>query len=200
MPRVKFGKKVRTETPHRICPPVEDVFAHDVDENAEWFLPLLTVDLKAINPDWSGKAHFLYNEANQEGGVTFKLNGDKYVYEGNYDFDESEMNERDKGSGYVEMIELDVPELTKDNQSDWTDIVYDAVQEAGDSSLGYSNMFGYRPWWAQNNETPKNPDGASMLFVGQIRADDYSDEVTDKDLYLFFCPKYGMVTQIDQCT
>ncbi len=38
-----------------------------------------------------------------------------------------------------------------------------------------------------------------MMFIGQIRADNYSDEVADKDLYLFFSPKHSLVTQIDQC-
>ncbi|MBN2495441.1 MAG: hypothetical protein JXR96_12675 [Deltaproteobacteria bacterium] len=56
MVMVKFGKKTDVETPHKVCPPPEEVFARDVDENAEWFLPLLTVDLGAIDPAWSGKA------------------------------------------------------------------------------------------------------------------------------------------------
>lgn len=84
MPRVTFGKKVKTETPHEICPKVEDVFAHNVEENGIWFLPLLTVDMNGINPDWHGKAHFLYHEANRTGGVTFRLSGDKYLYEWYY--------------------------------------------------------------------------------------------------------------------
>ncbi len=125
---------MQTETPHRICPPAEGVFAYDIKENAEWFLPLLTVDLKAINPGWSGKAHFLYNEASQEGGVSFKLNGNKYIYEGNYDFDDAGMDERERTSGYIGMAELVVPELTEDNQFDRTDTVYDAAQRENNSS------------------------------------------------------------------
>ncbi len=199
MPRVKFGKKVQAETPHRICPPAEDVFARDVEENAEWFLPLLTVDLKSIDPAWNGKAHFVYNEANREGGVRFRLDGDRYVYEGSYGFDEGDMGERDRAAGYLAMVELEVPELTAESSSGWTDAVYAAAEEAGEP-LSYCNQFGYRPWWTQQDATPEDPDGEPMALVGQIRADHYSDEVADKDLYLFFSPRHGIVIQVDQCT
>lgn len=199
MKKVKFGKKTQTETPHQICPTAEAVFANNVVENADWFLPLLTVDLQEINPDWRGKAHFVYHEANRQGGIRFKLSGDKYIYDGTYNFDDSGMSERDKGSGYVAMIPLNVPELTAENQSNWPEAVDDAARKAGER-LRYKNQFGYRPWWTQHDETPTDPDGEPMLFIGQIRADDYSDEVADSDLYLFFSPKHGIVTQIDQCT
>lgn len=196
---VIFGKKVKTPTLHPICPSAEDVFAKNIAENAKWFLPLLTIDLHAIHPDWQGKAHFLYHEANREGGITFKLDGDRYIYEGTYGFDGGDMAERDKRTGYVEMVALDVPDLTAESQSAWPEAVYAAAKQAGER-LSYSNQFGYRPWWAQHDETPTDPDGEPMLFIGQIRADDYSDEVADSDLYLFFSPKHGLVTQIDQST
>lgn len=196
---VKFGKRVKTPTLHPVCPSAETVFADNIDENAEWFLPLLTVDLQAINPDWQGKAHFLYHEANREGGVTFKLDGDKYIYEGDYGFDGGDMAERDRYTGFMEMVTLDVPELTAVTESDWPQAVYDAAEQV-DQPLSYSNQFGHRPWWAQHDETPTDPDGEPMLFIGQIRADDYSGEVADFDLYLFFSPKHRLVTQIDQST
>ena len=89
-------------------------------------MPLLTVDLQAINPNWQGKAHFLYHEANRRGGVTFKLEDDKYIYEGEYDFDGGDMAERDRRTGFVEMVPLDVPELTAVTNSDWPRAVYAA--------------------------------------------------------------------------
>lgn len=197
--KVKFGKITKEETPHRICPVPEEVFFDKIDENAEWFLPLLSVDASKINPEWQGNLHFVYNEANQEGGVTFKLNDNKYVYEGSYDFDDGGMNEREKNEGFVELVEVEVPQLTEDNKWDWTDDVTKAGKALGHSVL-YCNQFGSAPWWAQSDETPLDPDGEKMTFVGQIRADDYSDEVADKDLYLFYSPKHQLVVQIDQCT
>jgi len=200
MPKVIFAKKSKQPTPHIICPPPHEVFADAVAENAEWFLPLLTIDLQGINPDWRGKAHFVYHEANRDGGVTFKLIGDKYSYAGTYGFDGGGMAQRDKNAGYVELVELEMPELTKQNRAAWVDSVAAQAKAAGHKRLSYANHFGCCPYWTQQDETPRDPDGAPMLFIGQIRADDYSDEVADADLYLFFSPNHNLVTQIDQCT
>jgi len=200
MPHVKFAQKTKCPTAHKVCPSAEEVFASDLEENAEWFLPLLTVDLQAINPNWHGKAHFVYHEANRTGGVTFKLNDNKYLYTGDYGFDGGDMAERDKNSGYVEMVELEIPALTAQNSDEWVDAVAAQGKAAGYKHISYANHFGCYPYWTQHDETPLDPDGEPMLFIGQIRADDYSDEVADADLYLFFSPKHGIVTQMDQCT
>lgn len=200
MPLVKFSKKTKQTSPHTLCPLAEDVFADAVEENAEWFLPLLTVDLHDIHPDWHGKAHFVYHEANRSGGVHFTLIGNQYHYEGTYDFDGGGMAERERHSGYVELVALEMPELTEQNRAEWVDSVASQGKAAGHKRLSYANHFGCCPYWTQQDETPRDPDGAPMRFIGQIRADDFSDEVADADLYLFFSPKHGIVTQIDQCT
>jgi hypothetical protein len=161
---------------------------------------LLTVDLQTIDPSWKGTVHFVYHEQNREGGIRFGLEDGRYRYAGPFGFDEGGMAERDRGSGWVEMLALDVPELTADNRPAWVDAVAEAGKEAGRRGVSYANHFGGRPYWTQSDQTPSGADGNPLRFIGQIRADDFSDEVPDKDLYLFFCPQTRSVVQIDQCT
>ncbi len=204
----KFFKLLNDPTPHKLGPEPEEVFGDNVAKNAKWFLPLLTVDLHEINPEWNGKAHFVYHEANREEGVTFQLENDHYIYKGEYDFDEDGMAGREVKKGFIKLVPIDVPELTEENQFDWLTGVNQTIYEINEKETGDifegiiagNNYFGLKPWWVQWDATPKNPDGEPMQFIGQITAMEFSDEVGDKDIYLFYCPKYKMVTQIDQCT
>ena len=197
--KVKFGKIVLAETPNKVCPAPSNVFLENVDENSEWFLPLLTVNLNNIKPEWTGILHFVYHEANFPDGITFKVKDNKYIYEGQYNFDEGGMSERDKKNGFVEFVEMEISSLIHSNQPEWIDEFYEKCKTI-DNEIRYCNKFGSNPYWTQSDETPKDTEGNDMIFIGQIRADDYSDEVADKDLYLFYSPKYQIVTQIDQCT
>lgn len=43
----------------RVFPEPESVFSSDVKKHMRHFLPLATVDLSRINPDWSGTVHFI---------------------------------------------------------------------------------------------------------------------------------------------
>lgn len=200
MTQVLFGKKSKNRTNHRICPPIEDVFDNDHEVNSNWFLPLLSVELREINPNWNGFAHFVYYEANRVGGITFRKSDHKYSYSGPYGFDGEDMAERDKHSGFIELVPLEMPELTAHNNSEWVETVHTRGKLAGHRSLSYSDHFAACPYWTQSDETPLDPDGKPMQFVGQIRADNYSDEVAGSDQFLFYSPKHKLVTQIDQCT
>jgi hypothetical protein len=197
--KVKFGEFVNYKTPHVICPSVEDVFANNIEENSYWFLPLLSVNIQEINPEWQGILHFVYHNANL-GGISFKIKEGKYIYEGKYGFDDGEMNERDRKKGFLNLVELDVPELIEDKYFEWVDEIY-ALAEKLDKPILYNIKFGYIPWWIQfRDNVPLNPSGEEMTFIGQIRADRFAEDVNDFDLYLFYCPKYQMAVQIEQCT
>jgi len=59
---------------------------------------------------------------------------------------------------------------------------------------GYFEFGGSPDWWQLNDRTPLNPDGDKMIFIGQFWTDYL--EIADRLIYIFYCPKYSMTTQI----
>jgi hypothetical protein len=57
------------------------------------------------------------------------------------------------------------------------------------------NLRTNEPGWLQRNETPNDPDGNPMEFVGQLEGNDFFGT-----LYLFYSEKHNLVSQIFQCT
>jgi hypothetical protein len=62
-----------------------------------------------------------------------------------------------------------------------------------------SLMLRGRPFWLQSDETPLDPDGARMQFVGQVDASRFSNEIGGM-IYLFHAPAHRLVTMVSQRT
>jgi len=197
-----FGASTDKETPHVVGPKPGDVLAQP-EQDQNFFLPLLSIDLSVLDPTWIGKISFVYNEHNTEGGVSFRLDQDgKYVFLGESVFDEDDMASRDRRKGFWQLVDAAVDSVSHQNISDVMATLHAVEKRDGleSRSLAPKNFIGGAPCWTQHDETPKDPDGDGMIFIGQIVAMDFSDEVGDKDLYLFYSPKHRLVTQIDQQT
>ena len=82
-------------------PDVEDVFDGDIDAHARHLQPLLSVDLDAIDPGWSGKIHFVtpkepysglvgehtakfHEYYTRENWIAFRVSGDRYTFMGDF--------------------------------------------------------------------------------------------------------------------
>ncbi|QBH95394.1 hypothetical protein EKN56_02625 [Limnobaculum zhutongyuii] len=82
-------------------PSAEQVFAGDIKAHRRHLLPLLTLDLAAINPEWSGKIHFIspkepyegmiggrtteyHDYYNRENWLAFRLENDRYTFLGDF--------------------------------------------------------------------------------------------------------------------
>ena len=202
MTAYRFGKFSDAETPHIVGLPVEEVFADNVEENAEHFLPLLAVDLADVNPGWEGQVHVVYGGL-AVGGVSFHLKTEdgvsQLVYKGEYNFEEHDMAERAAKQGYMAFVPVEaVEELSSENwqeeQERWTK----AVEET-DSAFRFTCHIGGAPLWTQSDDTPSCPRcDEDMQFVVQVRGTVFSDEVGDEDLFVFYCPDCKIETQIDQ--
>lgn len=59
-------------------------------------------------------------------------------------------------------------------------------------------MLGGSPAWLQYPQVPKNKDNKKMEFVGQLFAPRLSEHLHDFMIYLFYCPKESIVTQVIQ--
>ena len=77
MARYLMGRRSEEPTPHVIGPKLDEIFTQPVQFKK--LLPFLTVDLHAINPAWSGKAHFLHWDYSID-SLSFKLEDDKYTF------------------------------------------------------------------------------------------------------------------------
>jgi len=204
MDAYRFGRFSDSETPHVTGLPVEEVFSDSVEENGNWFLPLIAIDLSELNPDWDGYVHFLYGGTNVK-DIHFTLRHEDdntlLAYDGEYDFDEEGMAEREVKQGYMEFIEVEEP--PQFDAEDWLSHV-DSLQAALDDiddDLSLMCHIGGRPLWTQSDDTPQCAScDKEMAFVGQMHASDFSDDVGDYDLYLFYCHHCQIQTQINQTT
>lgn len=206
MHRYRFGKFSDAETAHVTGLPVEEVFSDNVEENTEYFLPLLAVDLSELNDNWSGYAHFLYGGLNA-GGISFKMRdeGDStfLTFDGEYNFDEDDMEGRDVKQGYMDFEEVDPPAGAEGEDEDWMDHVdeWKEVLEGIDDEMLLMCHIGGMPFWTQNDDTPScSSCDNDMTFVGQVRSTDLSHDVDEVDVFLFYCHGCRIQTQIDQTT
>ncbi len=211
---------------------VKDLFENNIEENAKYFLPLVSVDLKYINPNWNGKVHFIYNEIEddtniigkfKENGlhqaVSFKLTKDnKYIYEGTYNFAYGNGFVNDGGvnviKGGVELYPVKISTMNNvgEGMNDFAEAyewkkIFEKIVDELNSKNNYSNRngrfngcyIGHKATWTQSPETPLNPDGKEMHFIGKIYATNWCDGV-DWTYFLFYCPEHNIVTQISQFT
>src|SRR5688572_12851882 len=197
MPVFKFAKIVDTKTPHRVGAPAAEVFGKDAERLAKVFMPLVTVRLVDLHPEWDGEAHVLYHGMNRAGGVSFKMETDAgrttLVYLGDVEgSDEVGLDRRRTKQGYLKLVDCDVPlavaakettgSFVPRTQPD-TDKLYDLFAGLADPELLWMSWFGVgsRPYWsAHRDDTPTCPETKRpMTFLGQARADHFSDEVAD---------------------
>ena len=121
--RFELGHFTEHETPHVVFPPPDRVFGTRAAKYDPWLKPLLTVDLASINPDWSGKAHFLYFESAGL-AVEFTVKDDIYRLRRGYSFlqdDDGPVPDPDSVvTDLEEIFELDAYEELLDDDGETT--------------------------------------------------------------------------------
>lgn len=227
MRSVTFGRPSEHPTPFVVGAPLHQVFGPDAQRLTPYFRPLLTFDSQWVNPAWRGPLHFVYYEPGSATTSRFRVVDGVYAYEG--DFREVNEDSPLKSQPlwkfpFVEPIAVRVPERTDsfvvdpsieelavsiwkgdprwqhaaNNYRYWK--VVERIAREVDGALTTSLMFGGEPSWTQGDETPTSKDGVPMSFVGQIRADLFTDRACDVDLYLFYDSARAIAVQVAQIT
>lgn len=254
MARYLMGRRSEEPTPHVIGPKLDEIFTQPVQFKK--LLPFLTVDLNAINPAWSGKAHFLHWDYSAT-YISFKLEDDKYTFyqfgypnsrslsglfkylepmedvnpkKINWDEDKSDWiksfwslsttKNEDSGAFYrgtylaLEPFHLPDRAAFGENDCDWREAASEALKKDPRRFFLYSRkpssfedirraedcFFGGRPCWLQGSDTPVDPDGNAMEFVGQVNPSWLSGDLWDGKVYMFYSPKHQLITLVGQCT
>lgn len=220
MHEVLFGKLASGDGSLVIAPPSDAVFVNAAAVAGK-LLPFLSFD-----SEW-GRLHFVYFEPGGGSESRFRVIGGRYEYVG--DFSECNLDApleapqewRARGlstvrvavpspddpleihpetEAMVEQIWHGDPEWrwAADAHRYWASVERHA--RAVDAKLSARIMFGGVPNWTQNDQTPRDPDGVPMRFVGQLNAGLFTDYAVDVDLYLFYSPKHALAVQITQLT
>lgn len=207
MPKFKFAKLDPGDGPIIVGPPSAAVFAADeVPRCRQWFLPLLSLPLCAIDPGADETLHFIYCELGPKGESRFRLEAGHYRYLGDF----SECNPESPLDDVVHwkaprarLVEVAVPDASyapdspiRDRYPYWNDV----ASQIGsvDPELSIEFFFGGVPNWVQNDETPLDPDGRPMTFIGQMLADAVTENAAPTDIYLFYSRRHQLVSQIAQ--
>lgn len=192
-------KYLEKSTDYKICPAVDTVFSNPEDKHHHNFLPLLSVDLNLIKENWSGQVHFIYYEAKDQPTVRFQVEGNKYRYHHDFNFDNDELADYERNEGFVQYVEVSLP----NDSTTWGDAIraeIDKIEEDEDGFMDYFSAAHLRgkPIWKKEAAAPLNQAGKPMHFIGQVVADAFSDDTEDFWLYLFYCPKENLAVQVTQ--
>jgi hypothetical protein len=212
---VVLGSIVQEETPYPIFPSHDEVFVKTVpDEIRAKFLPLVTLDLQAINPSWKGKAHFLYHETVGSDEIRFRLSKDGLIahlesdiplddFEAMCDWEdpaalEETLHDFGQGMKHLQIHHQSIesePAPCEDQESleDWGYFMVD-YQLGSDKALV---RWPY-PDWVQTNRYIPNHKGRPMRFVAQLTALDFG--LCDWHYYLFYDPHDCYFCQLMQLT
>lgn len=175
------------ETACRIGPEARAVFASQVDQQGHWFAPLLSVDLSAVNPAWSGRGHFLFWE--EPGRLTMELAGALCTVR-QADF-----------ARITEMRVDDGMDGLEEPPSSWTGRHFELQStdpDPDDPAGGTFGFFGGQCQWLQSGQVPLAADGSPMGFVGQIWMDRLAGDLPDFVSMLFHSPDDGVLVQVVQ--
>jgi hypothetical protein len=117
--------------------------------------------------------------------------------------------------GYLELHTIEADAFTSESAWTWRRAMRDTLRATrpellllpprGKHGVRHDHavddlLFGGQPCWLQHPDTPVDPDGEPMAFVGQVRASVFSGEMDHCMIYLFHSPKHRIVTQVMQDT
>ncbi len=218
-----FGRITDDVTAH-VVNPGGSVFAEPPGDAAPYLLPLVSVRLASL----PFALHVVYCEMTCAGSeLRFAVRDDGYALLTSATDLRADgpsplvAPPRWKGT-HLALVEVDVPERADPPPWGLTPAEVQAQEEAArrwslydpdtamheravdraitrvDPKLRPLVAFGAEPRWTQSPRAPLDPDGNPMVFVGQVRADAFTDHVADLDLYLFASVEHRLVVQIAQ--
>src|SRR6218665_2269010 len=198
----------------KLFPEIEDVFEKDLEVYRKWVLPLCSIELRLINPEWTGKIFAVYfnndpynrdpamlasfNQYNNDYTMSFKIVNGKYELSTSLDYfllsDDWVEYYEDGLECYAfakkRFKEKGILNLLDENSSYYTE--------------EYSNPFiknlGRKPAWLQTEQTPLDPDGNPMTFIAQLNTGDYIGDGCDEEMYIFYSHEHQLVVQTGQIT
>jgi hypothetical protein len=214
-------------TSHPILPTMETVFQNNVSHLTHKFLPLVTIDLSKIRSDWNEKVHFIYYDDPDVDQITFAVRGGKYYdmkakgWNGRYIPEEQIAYPTTPFTEYkpslnnaffnLNSYQMDGEKhlfdrvVTKNGcwddygETDWEFVSNYDEEVCQLKSRREEKYFGPYPIPIQNGfYGAYNMDGDPMYFIGQMDALDFN--LNDCVFYLYYCPKYKLVTQLMQST
>lgn len=177
----------------KMFPSAEEVFADRVEEHSKVLFPLFSVNLKQINPKWTGYVHMLqfnedpynreavssFNEYCKDRMIAFDVIEGKYSFKTDFKYfdltpDWKEWFNKTKES-YIQTknrFESSGELITPRNEKG---AIYDQI--------------GGRPRWLQLARVPTDLDGNPMTFIAKVNSANYTDDSCTKSLYLFYSDK-----------
>lgn len=193
-------------------PSPEQVFAGDIAAHRRHLLPLLTLELSAINPEWSGKIHFInpkepyigtlgertseyHDYYNRENWLAFRIENDRYTFLGDFRYFYLEGREDNELSEHYKDTEQGLEKAKEfyqqhDMLNPWgqTDNQQYWVEEIT-AEPGCGNWSDGFPldYDEDDNAYPLTEDGRRFHFVGWLTAYSYCDAGAD-GILLFYDP------------
>jgi hypothetical protein len=188
-----------------LFPNMEEVFSFVTEFEESFFLPLCSFDLKIINKEWFGKAHFIHfyksqndeinadslvNEYGDYNVTLFKLAGNKISFIGDkkaFQLTSDELKywliKKDNFLKNRQLFQLKSNEFYKQKQIDVCNLI---------------RQIGSIPMWVQSDETPIPINNEEIFFIGQLDAKTFTDE--GGWTFLFYCPENQIFIQVEQWT
>lgn len=196
-----LGTPTKHATPHVVGPDDATVFAPS-SPRSKWLFPLATVDGRALGAEhWPGPIHFVYCEYRSQ-PLAFRRESGRYVLETDpadihrdLTTDAYELTERPSvwHGSHLEFTRIDAPDMAALRKQ----AMQLRVNERSKfDPFGIS--IGGAPGWLQMPEWPTSPDGAPLIFIGQLNAAWLSSHLADYVLYLFRSRDGEKITQVAQ--
>lgn len=198
-PEENFSYPMNDLSPYvTMFPKPEDVFYDRVEEHAKVLFPLFSLDLSLFGSGMNVKVYMFqfsedpYNENIPE--ATFN----QYCYHNTLGFDvkgskcsfSSNLNYFDVRPEWQEELDNTRSEFEKARAE-----YYEAIEKNLPHRFRPENPFDHFdefPIWVQEDETPLDPDGEPMMFVGQISSFSYFQDNNLKDIYLFYSESHKL--------
>ncbi len=195
-------------------PAAADVFSGDLVRHQRHFQPLLSIDLSALNPDWSGKIHFVtpkepveglvgqttkehHDYYNRENWVAFRLENDRYTFMGDFRYFALENGP----DAEIEQHYRETDESLAKTQAFYREHGILNSWSQTDNPCEWFDELGGEPWagnWADMGDFPLavtdgdkahplTEDGRPFLYIGWLAGYSYRDGGAD-GILLFYDP------------
>ncbi|MEZ4851189.1 MAG: hypothetical protein R3B93_21755 [Bacteroidia bacterium] len=186
----------------KFFPELGEVFENLKNDYGKVLFPLCTIDLQIINPTWLGKAHFILTFIDYSGetnsleyftdycddySISFDKINDKYTLQ-------ADIRILEVSEGYEEFRnELELAyKRSKEGYSQG--IVYEMLSDRIETNELIMQVGG-KPMWTQNDETPKDPNGKELEFIGQVFGGYFFPNELEQDIFLFYSPEFNFFVQ-----
>ncbi len=179
----------------RLFPDLEFVFNDPSAVEQNHFLPLCSFDLRKINDDWNGYAHFVFHHKGQSDKIesrhflceygdyyitVFKQTGNKINYAGSDEVFNYDDFERD----YWERLKQEYTDAKNSNKPSDPSKIISQVKST--------------PKWIQTDESPIPLKGEKIHFLGQVNVANFINQ--SEWIFLFYVPEEKKFIQVSQWT